>query len=328
METQINVSTNGEPVEGRTNTYSDGQFTWWNIRMPKNANSEPEWNDYQLSWPLDLYAEGIGTTGWNYIDRASMSVGFDFDSIAGHGTGLSVDQLESIKQAVTRLDYVTVRRSTGGAGLHLDVLLSSIPTRNHTEHAKLAKLILEKMSRDANFDFSLGLDVCGGNMWIWHRKMTLLNGGLSPIKDATRVLSEHDLPCDWKDRIKSEPRPIQPSNANPASGELLAQAMKYAADWGNAKHGERNESAFRLAGNIAAIEDQNHGRLNEDQIFQVMCVWNMANDPPLDDGELRSCVEGGMIRGTPRNPKVSLAGIIGEANPAGPADSSAINHSD
>ncbi len=315
METQINVSTNGEPVEGRSNTYTDGQFTWWNIRMPKKANSEPEWNDYQLNWPLDLYAEGIGTTGWNFIERASMSVGFDFDSIAGHGTGLTSDELEAVKEGVTDLDYVSVRRSTGGAGLHFEVPLASIPTQNHTEHAKLATLILEKMSRDADFDFASGLDVCGGNMWIWHRKMTPQNGGLSPIKDATRTLTVVDLSSDWKERIKSESRKVQPASTNPANGELLMKAMKYAAEWGNANHGERNKSAFRLAGNIAALENEDQSRLSEDQIFDVMRVWNMTNNPPLDEGELRSCVTGGATRGTPREAKVT-----------GPTKEITINH--
>ena len=31
----------GEPVEGKRTTYSDGINEWWNIRLPKNANDEP-----------------------------------------------------------------------------------------------------------------------------------------------------------------------------------------------------------------------------------------------------------------------------------------------
>lgn len=304
METQINVITDGEPVDGRENTYTDDNFTWSNIRMPKNAKSEPVWVDYHISWPLDLYAEGIGTTGWNFVDRASMYVGYDFDSIAGHDVGLSVDELESVKQAVSKLDYVTVRRSTGGAGLHLEVPLSSIPTRNHTEHAKLAKIVLEKMSHDANFDFAAGLDVCGGNMWIWHRKMTLQNGGLAPIKDATRMLSVDDLPSDWQDRIKSDAPKERTASATPAGAALIHRAIKYAADWEPAQHGERNKSAFQLAGHLAAFEGDDQSRLNESQILDVMRVWNMANSPPLDEAELQSCVTGGIERGTPRDPKV------------------------
>jgi len=43
METQVNVlAGNGEPVEGKRATYSDGINTWWNIRIPHGADSEPE----------------------------------------------------------------------------------------------------------------------------------------------------------------------------------------------------------------------------------------------------------------------------------------------
>jgi hypothetical protein len=51
METQINVHRgDGEPVDGKANTYSDGVRTWGPIRIPWKANSVPEWRDYHLSW--------------------------------------------------------------------------------------------------------------------------------------------------------------------------------------------------------------------------------------------------------------------------------------
>ena len=85
METQVNVSAgnHGEPVAGRRHTWTDGLHEWWNIRIPKNANSDPEFNDYNLDWPLDLHANAIGCTGWDWRNRCSRWVGFDFDSITG-----------------------------------------------------------------------------------------------------------------------------------------------------------------------------------------------------------------------------------------------------
>ena len=42
LETQLNVAAgDGEPVEGKRTTYSDGINEWWNIRLPKNANDKP-----------------------------------------------------------------------------------------------------------------------------------------------------------------------------------------------------------------------------------------------------------------------------------------------
>ena len=65
METQINVAAdNGEPVDGKRSTYTDGEYEWFNIRIPKNAAGTPEFHDYELRWPLDLHIEGIGMTGW------------------------------------------------------------------------------------------------------------------------------------------------------------------------------------------------------------------------------------------------------------------------
>ena len=59
MEIQINVAAdNGEPVDGKRSTYTDGEYEWFNIRIPKNAATTPEFRDYELRWPLDLHVEG------------------------------------------------------------------------------------------------------------------------------------------------------------------------------------------------------------------------------------------------------------------------------
>ena len=207
METQINVAAdNGEPVDGKRSTYSDGEYTWFNIRIPKNAAGEPEFRDYDLRWPLELHVEGIGWTGWDWSARRSRAFGFDFDAITGHakGIGVSNEELERIKQAAMSLPYVEVRRSTGGGGLHPYVYLdeAGVPTANHTEHAALARCILGMMSSETGFDFASQIDACGGNMWIWHRKMTAQNEGLKLIKPAEKVLTLADLPANWRDHIE------------------------------------------------------------------------------------------------------------------------------
>ena len=101
--------------------------------------------------------------------------GYDFDSIIGHapGTGVSDEDLEAVKKGRLgqSLGWKSAR-ARGGGGLHLYALCcdEGIPTANHTEHAALGRAILEKMAVIAGFNFSKKLDVCGGNMWIWHRK--------------------------------------------------------------------------------------------------------------------------------------------------------------
>ena len=75
METQVNVAQgNGEAVDGKRTTWSDGINEWWNIRLPKNANDVPEWKDYELRFPFELHAEGIGCTGWDW-QRAEVTLG-------------------------------------------------------------------------------------------------------------------------------------------------------------------------------------------------------------------------------------------------------------
>jgi len=204
METQVNVSSRGGiPVEGMRNTYENDQFRWWNIRVPKKANSIPEWNDYELTWPLDLYAEAIGSTGWDWRNCCSRWVGFDFDAIVGHaaGVGIDDDRLREVAERAQQLPYVEVRKSTGGSGIHIYVLLDAIPTGNHTEHAALGRCALSLMSSAVGFDFAANVDACGGNMWIWHTKSNPENEGLKLIKAAECVLTEADLPGNWRDHI-------------------------------------------------------------------------------------------------------------------------------
>ena len=53
LETQVNVAAgDGEPVAGKRSTYSNGTDTWHSIRIPKDANSEPSWGDYELSFSI------------------------------------------------------------------------------------------------------------------------------------------------------------------------------------------------------------------------------------------------------------------------------------
>jgi hypothetical protein len=207
METQLNVAAgDGEPVAGRRSTWSNGTDTWHSIRIPKNANSEPTWDDYNLAFSFTEHAEGIGMTGWDWQARRSRWFGFDFDALTSHakGVGVSKEDLEKVKQAAMQLPWVEVRRSTGGGGIHLYVGCdeAGIPCENHTVHAALARCVLGMMSSECNFDFASQIDCCGGVMWIWHRKMSAENQGLTLIKAATKVLSAADLPANWRDHIE------------------------------------------------------------------------------------------------------------------------------
>lgn len=206
LETQVNAAADGgEPVEGRRHTWTDGNLTWFNIRVPKNANTKPEFNDYEMRWPLELHAEGIGCTGWDWVHLRSRWVGFDFDAITGHakGVGISDEKLAEVKERAKADPTAEIRLSTGGAGLHIYKYFDGdgIPTANHNEHAALARCILGQMSELCGFDFASQIDACGHVMWLWHRKLTRENRGLLLLKAAERNLTINDLPPNWLDHL-------------------------------------------------------------------------------------------------------------------------------
>jgi hypothetical protein len=204
MECQVNVAQDGgERIEGDYkgkgwHGWTDGLQVWKSFRIPWNANKEPEYQDSEMKYDLADHAEGIGLTGWDWKNRLSRWVAYDFDAIAGHKSGLSNEELLVVQNAACEIPWVTVRKSTSGSGLHLYVFLEGVPTKNHSEHAALARAILGLMSAIAGYDFSLKVDACGGNIWVWHRKMKDTDG-LTLIKQGDIL---YEYPRNWPDHIR------------------------------------------------------------------------------------------------------------------------------
>lgn len=208
MECQVNVAQgNGERVEGtykgrQWHGWTDGLTKWKSFRIPYNANTEPSYEDNRMTFDLDVHAEGIGMTGWDWKNRCSRWVAFDFDAIIGHSDKhkktLTNEELQNVQEEACRIEWVTVRKSTSGKGLHLYVFLDGVPTSNHHEHAALARSVLGLMSAITGFDFVSKVDICGGNMWVWHRKMKGTNG-LILIKRGGPL---PEPPKNWRDHIK------------------------------------------------------------------------------------------------------------------------------
>jgi hypothetical protein len=210
MECQVIVAQgDGKRVDGeykgkKSHGYTDenGLEIWKPFRIPYNASTEPEYTDSNITFDLAKHAEGIGMTGWNWAKRQSMWVAFDFDAITGHSDRHSrkmTDQdLQRVVEAASGVPWITIRKSTSGTGLHFYVFLDGVPTKNHTEHAALARAILGSMAAATGFDFAGKVDVAGGNMWVWHRKMKGTEG-LKLVKQGT-VLK--DIPKNWQEHTK------------------------------------------------------------------------------------------------------------------------------
>lgn len=214
MEAQVNVApSEGEQVYEGTKLINNvwsrsdehGTYRYYHIRIPKNSgggDEGPFYRDPILKFPLYKVVESVGMTGWNWEQQQSMWVGFDFDSITGHAAGVGIPQekLNEIQKLACNISWVQVRKSTGGSGLHLYVYFdpADLPqSENHHVHSAAARAVLGMMAREVNFDFSAQMDVCGGNMWVWHRKISEQNEGLKLIKDNTDFCPQ--LPENWRD---------------------------------------------------------------------------------------------------------------------------------
>lgn len=208
MEVQFNVAQDGgdrieEDFKGRTfHSYTDGIDKWSHFRIPRNAKTVPEDNDCPVHGDIYQHAEGVGLTGWDWQNRVSRWVAYDFDAMTGHSDKhekkMTDQELQQLRDVVAAIPWVTIRLSTSGKGIHLYVMLEPVKTENHTEHAALARAILGLMASITGYDFQSKVDTCGGNMWVWHRKMTGTKG-LSIVKQGS-ILT--DIPQNWRDHVR------------------------------------------------------------------------------------------------------------------------------
>jgi len=240
MEVQLNVSQDGgERIDGefkgkKWHGWTDGLSTWKSFRIPFNANTEPHYEDTELKWDICRHTEAIGMTGWNWKDKCSHWVAFDFDDAVSHKVGLTVDELAKIRDAVKDVEWVTLRKSTSGRGLHIYVFVDRVPTSNHSEHAALGRAILGKLSAVTGMDLSLKVDACGGNMWVFHRKMKGTDG-LTLLKNGV-ILNE--LPINWREHVKvisgkrkrTVPDAIEKLGLEEKYEEMIGQITKTALD--------------------------------------------------------------------------------------------------
>lgn len=215
MEVQVNVAQDGgERIEGEYNGHNWSGWTdnagqiWKPIRIPFASNSEPHYEDSEINFDLAAHAEGIGMTGYDFVNHRSIYCAYDFDAICGHSEKhtkkLTDLELGQVREIACGIPWVTVRQSTSGSGLHLYVFLDGVTgIKNHVEHAAVARAILGKMGAITGFDFNSKVDNCGGNIWIWHRKFESAGGvagpGLKLIKQGERL---GDIPINWRDHVR------------------------------------------------------------------------------------------------------------------------------
>jgi len=234
MEVQVNVAQgNGQRVDktfkGRSyGSYTDGVTEWKPIRIPRKADTVPEYEDSPMTFDLTKHAEAIGMTGWDWVNKVSRWVAFDFDAIVGHSEKhlrkSTDEELEQIRKMVKGVPWVTIRYSTSGKGLHLYVFLPEVPTENHHEHAALARSVLGQLTASVGYDFSSKVDTCGQNMWVWGRKMAGTRG-LELIKSGGVFEA---IPPNWRDHIevvRGDRRRTLPASVEKGEQELMFEEL-------------------------------------------------------------------------------------------------------
>jgi hypothetical protein len=204
LEVQVLVAQDGgekidREYQGRPySVYTDGPDEWRSFRIPGNARGDPVDNDTLMTFDLSRHAEAIGLSGWDWRNRVSRWVAFDFDSIVGHAAGLTEEELSEVLKKAMAIPWVSVRKSTGGEGYHLYVCFAEpISTANRSEHAALARAVLSQMSTLIEYDFNAKVDVFGGIAWVWARRIDGTDG-LTLIKQGEPL---KDVPAGWRENL-------------------------------------------------------------------------------------------------------------------------------
>ena len=207
MEVQVNVAkdngykTGGTWLGKKWKGWTDGTTVWKSFRIPFSADYNPNYTDTELKFNLASHAEAIGMTGWDWKNKKSRWVGFDFDSIVNHKqAGLEESELEEIKNLVSDIPWVTLLKSTSGEGLHIYIHLEPVATETHTEHAALARAILSLLSAEVGCNLNNSVDICGGILWVYHRKQQGTEG-FSLLKEGN-LLPTSLIPKNWKDHLE------------------------------------------------------------------------------------------------------------------------------
>ncbi len=189
LETQVMCSTDGEPGE-KSGTYEADGEVWGNKRWPYQAGSNPNYNDPDLTFNTDTRVERVGTTWWDFKAKRSVAVGIDIDSVEGHAAGTTAhdsEGIDSLIDRISKLDYVTIVRSTGGKGIHVYVFFdpNNQPVAdNHHHHTLHARKVLKLISNDLDYDLTDKVDCVGSVFWIWAKSSPADHPGFSVVKEG------------------------------------------------------------------------------------------------------------------------------------------------
>ncbi len=215
MEVQVNVAQlEGRRIPGTQSIKYINENTgeqWAPFRIPWG---DKEYTDIPIHFDLIERFQAIGISGWNFVEKQSHWVAYDFDSVVNHAQGISEETLGQLVEHCSKLPYLDIVRSTSGLGYHIYVHFSKpVPTENRTEHAALAKSLLSILTIESGFDWQANIDCVGNMFWIASTKQDGTNG-LSYIKERDTPFPVEKIPAHWKDMAKKNKKYCKGKNVD------------------------------------------------------------------------------------------------------------------
>lgn len=144
-----------------------------------------------------------------------------------------------------------------------------------------------------------GLEVYGEGRWFAVTGRVIL--GMEDIGDGQAGIDwlvQHYLSAP-------EPRRVEIPLVRFKDSDLMRRARDYASHADAPGPGDRNNTAFRLAGNLFAMVQPDGERLSVGDVASIMQEWNARLPAPLEAKELQTVVESASKNGTPRADKES-----------------------
>ncbi len=130
--------------------------------------------------------------------------------------------------------------------------------------------------------------------------------GMDSIGDGSEALRRL---CE---RLWGHEKPVERIQAESlvSSGSLIDSARAYVANVPGATKGSLRDSAFRLSGHLHAFVSEDHERLDDHSVLQLLREWNQRNSPPLKDKELEEAAVNGRKNGNPPADKIVHDGRV------------------
>lgn len=205
FETQIMCHKHGTPIPDSQKFEADGEV-FGPMRWPYNSDTEPNYSDPPIQFNIATRLKAIGTSWWDWKNKRSIGIGFDFDSLIDHtAANVGIDQSEIERLDKLDIPWIEIIRSTRGNGRHIYIWFDpeNAPiTQNHNEHSAIARSFLPLLSEHTGLDIDMNVDCKGLIMWIYHVNATRENRGYECIKPATQILTADHVPPNWRDNLE------------------------------------------------------------------------------------------------------------------------------